>query len=238
MATPTHPASQLPSWKVSSRPSVVLMGCPSIREGDLWDAETPRRSRCLLSARLFPVLHACEALGLDDVLWLLAPAAVAGKRLACWRTAWRMSWQELLPCLDKAAELGARRALFFLQGQRKVRTVLLGRRDSSLLPLARSAVHEGYHEAVLGTLDEGELDSQELCLASLGIRAVWCSPPPPMTPPPHCKIPRGCTPRASDRPGWVRAMQVPLPWSWLITEVGWFGVTCRLAVALQPPFIF
>ncbi|NXL46302.1 FUK kinase, partial [Podilymbus podiceps] len=125
-----------------------------IREGDLWDAEMPRRNRCLLSARLFPVLHAHEALGLEDVLWLLAPAAVAGEQLARWRAAWRMSWQELLPCLDKAAELGARRDLFFLQGQRKVRRVLLGWQDSSLLPLARSAVHEGYHEAMLGTLDE------------------------------------------------------------------------------------
>uniref|UniRef100_A0A8B9MJG6 L-fucose kinase n=1 Tax=Accipiter nisus TaxID=211598 RepID=A0A8B9MJG6_9AVES len=142
-----------------------------IREGDLWDAETPQRSRCLLNARLFPVLHACEALGLDDVLWLLAPAAVAGKRLACWRTAWRMSWQELLPCLDKAVELGARRALFFLQGQRKVRTVLLGHQDSSLLPLARSAVHEGYHEAVLGTLDEVASTAGD---AGIAARALAC----------------------------------------------------------------
>ncbi|KAM9625607.1 L-fucose kinase isoform 3-T3 [Morphnus guianensis] len=142
-----------------------------IREGDLWDAETPRRSRCLLSARLFPVLHACEALGLDDVLWLLAPAAAAGKRLACWRTAWRMSWQELLPCLDKAAELGARRALFFLQGQRKVRAVLLGHRDSSLLPLTRSAVHEGYHEAMLGTLDEVASMAGDVGIAA---RALAC----------------------------------------------------------------
>lgn len=135
------------------------MVSPSIREGDLWDAEMPRRSRCLLSARLFPVLHAREALGLEDVLWLLGLATVASEQLARWRTAWRMSWQELLPCLDTEAELGARQALFFLQGQRKVRRVLLGRQDSSLLPLARSAVHEGYHEAVLGTLDEGELAS-------------------------------------------------------------------------------
>uniref|UniRef100_A0A8C3LUP8 L-fucose kinase n=1 Tax=Chrysolophus pictus TaxID=9089 RepID=A0A8C3LUP8_CHRPC len=89
-----------------------------IRKGDLWDAETPQKDCCLLSARLFPVLHASEALGLEDVLWLLAPAA-SGDRLARWRAAWRMSWQELLPCLDKAAELGARRDLFFLQGQRK-----------------------------------------------------------------------------------------------------------------------
>ncbi|NWI64307.1 FUK kinase, partial [Todus mexicanus] len=142
-----------------------------IREGDLWDAETPRRSRCLLSARLFPVLHAHEALGLEDVLWLLAPAAVAAERLARWRGAWRMSWQELLPCLDKAAELGARRALFFQQCQRKVRRVLLERQDSSLLPLARSAVHEGYHEAVLGTLDEVASTAGD---AGIAARALAC----------------------------------------------------------------
>ncbi|KGL91875.1 L-fucose kinase, partial [Charadrius vociferus] len=117
-----------------------------IREGDLWDAEMPRRSRCLLSARLFPVLHAREALGLEDVC-------------GC------------LPCLDKAAELGARRALFFLQGQRKVRRVLLGRQDSSLLPLARSAVHEGYHEAVLGTLDEVASTAGD---AGVAARALAC----------------------------------------------------------------
>ncbi|KAM8983394.1 L-fucose kinase [Ara ararauna] len=140
-----------------------------IREGDLWDAETPQGSRCLLNARLFPVLHAHEALGLEDVLWLLAP--VAGERLARWRAAWRMSWQELLPCLDKAAELSARQALFFLQGQHKVRRVLLGRQDSSLLPLARSAVHEGYHEAVLGTLDEVASTAGD---AGIAARALSC----------------------------------------------------------------
>ncbi|NWR80720.1 FUK kinase, partial [Centropus unirufus] len=142
---------------------------PLFREGDLWDAETPRRSRCLLNARLFPVLHPCEALGLQDVLWLLAP--VATERLARWRAAWRMSWQELLPCLDKEAELGARRALFFLQGQRKVRRVLLGRQDCSLLPLTRSAVHEGYHEAVLGTLDEVASTAGD---AGVAARALAC----------------------------------------------------------------
>ncbi|XP_035193004.1 L-fucose kinase isoform X1 [Oxyura jamaicensis] len=142
-----------------------------VREGDLWDAETPASSRCLLSARLFPVLHASEALGLEDVLWLLGPAAGPGGRLARWRAAWRMSWQELLPCLDTEAELGARRALFFLQGQRKVRRVLLGRRDGSLLPLIRSAVHEGYHEAVLGTLDEVASMADD---AGVAARALAC----------------------------------------------------------------
>ncbi|OPJ78107.1 L-fucose kinase isoform B [Patagioenas fasciata monilis] len=103
-----------------------------IREGDLWDAEMPRRSRCLLSARLFP---------------------------------------ELLPCLDRVAELGARRDLFFLQGQHKVRRVLLGCQDSSLLPITRSAVHEGYHETVLGTLDEVASMAGD---AGIAARALAC----------------------------------------------------------------
>ncbi|NWR19674.1 FUK kinase, partial [Emberiza fucata] len=142
-----------------------------VREGDLWDAETPQRSRCLLSARLFPVLHAREALGLQDVLWLLGLATVPSEQLVRWRMAWRMSWQELLPCLDIEAELGARQALFFLQGQHKVRRVLLGRQDSSLLPLARSAVHEGYHKAMLDTLDEVASMASD---AGIAARALAC----------------------------------------------------------------
>ncbi|XP_030811890.1 L-fucose kinase isoform X5 [Camarhynchus parvulus] len=142
-----------------------------VREGDLWDAETLRRSRCLLSARLFPVLHAREALGLEDVLWLLGLATVPSEQLVRWRTAWRMSWQELLLCLDMEAELGARQALFFLQGQHKVRRVLLGRQDSSLLPLARSAVHEGYHKAMLDTLDEVASTASD---AGIAARALAC----------------------------------------------------------------
>uniref|UniRef100_A0A8C3CCH5 L-fucose kinase n=1 Tax=Cairina moschata TaxID=8855 RepID=A0A8C3CCH5_CAIMO len=165
------PQPLLPTWNLPSSLRALLMGSPSSREGDLWDAQTPPSSRCLLSARLFPVLHASEALGLEDVLWLLAPTAGPGGQLARWRAAWRMSWEELLPCLDKEAELGARRALFFLQGQRKVRRVLLGCQDGSLLPLIRSAVHEGYHEAVLGTLDEVASTADD---AGVAARALAC----------------------------------------------------------------
>ncbi|XP_035193005.1 L-fucose kinase isoform X2 [Oxyura jamaicensis] len=57
------------------------------------------------------------------------------------------------------------------QGQRKVRRVLLGRRDGSLLPLIRSAVHEGYHEAVLGTLDEVASMADD---AGVAARALAC----------------------------------------------------------------
>uniref|UniRef100_A0A452H8L3 L-fucose kinase n=1 Tax=Gopherus agassizii TaxID=38772 RepID=A0A452H8L3_9SAUR len=123
-----------------------------IREGDLWGSEVPRRSRCLLNARLFPVLHAAEPLGVQDVLWFLG--SQEGEGLGQWRASWRMSWEQLLMCLDQEVELASRRALFFRQAQGKLRGVLLEHRDCSLLPLIRTAVNEGYQEAVLSTLDQ------------------------------------------------------------------------------------
>ncbi|XP_026509595.1 L-fucose kinase isoform X1 [Terrapene carolina triunguis] len=123
-----------------------------IREGDIWGSEVPRRSRCLLNARLFPVLHAAEPLGVQDVLWFLG--SQEGEGLGRWRASWRMSWEQLLMCLDQEAELASRRALFFRQAQGKLRRVLLEHKDCSLLPLIRTAVSEGYQEAVLSTLDQ------------------------------------------------------------------------------------
>ncbi|XP_044843401.1 L-fucose kinase isoform X2 [Mauremys mutica] len=123
-----------------------------IREGDLWGSEVPRRSRCLLNARLFPVLHAAEPLGVQDVLWFLG--SQEGEGLGQWRASWRMSWEQLVMCLDQEAELASRRALFFRQAQGKLRRVLLEHRDCSLLPLIRTAVNEGYQDAVLSTLDQ------------------------------------------------------------------------------------
>nr|XP_042716174.1 L-fucose kinase isoform X5 [Chrysemys picta bellii] len=123
-----------------------------IREGDIWGSEVPRRSRCLLNARLFPVLHAAEPLGVQDVLWFLG--SQEGEGLGRWRASWRMSWEQLLMCLDQEAELASRRALFFRQAQGKLRRVLLEHRDCSLLPLIHTAVSEGYQEAVLSTLDQ------------------------------------------------------------------------------------
>ncbi|XP_074864421.1 L-fucose kinase [Carettochelys insculpta] len=135
-----------------NRPWAEFFRRTGIREGDLWGADVPPSSRCLLNARLFPVLHAAEPLGVQHVLCLLG--SPAGEGLRGWRAAWRMSWEELLTCLDQEEDLASRRALFFQQAQGKLRRVLLEHQDCSLLPLIRSAVHEGYQEAVLGTLDQ------------------------------------------------------------------------------------
>lgn len=112
------------------------------------------------------MLHASEPLGVGDVLWLLgSPLSPPGaEQLQRWRTSWRMSWEELKGSLDQEAELAARRATFFLQAQSKTKRVLMEHSNCSLLPLIRSAALEGYHKAMLETLDEGETYWQGVCV--------------------------------------------------------------------------
>ncbi|XP_027948293.1 L-fucose kinase isoform X2 [Eumetopias jubatus] len=124
-----------------------------VRDWDLWDPDTPPAERCLLSARLFPVLHPSRVLGPQDLLWMLHPQEDGGKALRAWRACWRLSWEQLQPCLDRAATLASRRDLFFRQALRKVKHVLEARQDLSLRPLIRAAVREGCPGPLLATLD-------------------------------------------------------------------------------------
>ncbi|XP_006878926.1 PREDICTED: L-fucose kinase [Elephantulus edwardii] len=125
-----------------------------IRDWDLWDPDTPPSERCLLSARLFPVLHPSRALGPQDLLWILDPQKDGCEALRAWRASWRLSWDQLQPCLDRAATLAARRDLFFRQALHKVQHVLEAQQDFSLQPLIRAAVHEGCPGPLLATLDQ------------------------------------------------------------------------------------
>ncbi|XP_016051894.1 PREDICTED: L-fucose kinase isoform X1 [Miniopterus natalensis] len=125
-----------------------------IRNWDLWNPDTPPTERCLLSARLFPVLHPSRALGPRDVLWMLDPQEDGGEALWAWRASWRLSWEQLQPCLNRAATLASRRDLFFRQALLKARKVLEARQDLSLRPLIRAAVREGCPGTLLAMLDQ------------------------------------------------------------------------------------
>ncbi|XP_061449988.1 L-fucose kinase isoform X2 [Rhineura floridana] len=141
-----------------------------IRSQDLWSPDTASAfPPCLLNARLFLVLHASESLGLGDLLCLLGSPGAG--QLQRWRTSWRMSWEELRGILDQEAELASRRATFFLQAQSKTRRVLMEHSSCSLLPLIRSAVLEGYQEAMLGTLDQVASTASDPGIAA---RALAC----------------------------------------------------------------
>ncbi|XP_078527713.1 L-fucose kinase isoform X2 [Lissotriton helveticus] len=146
-------ASEKGTGTYLNRPWADFFQRTGIWESDVWGLESSESSRCLMNARLFPVFHATESLGLRDVLWFLDP--LPDKReLLQWRASWRMSWIELLQYRDQEAELRLRRTMFFRQAQEKVRRSLLERRDCSLLPLLRTAVYESAHQLMLNTLDQ------------------------------------------------------------------------------------
>nr|XP_008255824.1 L-fucose kinase isoform X2 [Oryctolagus cuniculus] len=142
-----------------------------IREWDLWDPDTPPAERCLPSARLFPVLHPSRALGPQDMLWMLDPKEHGGETLRTWRASWRLSWEQLQPCLDRAATLVSRRNLFFCQALRKAQHVLEARQDLSLRPLIRAAVREGCPGPLLARLDQVAAGARDPGVAA---RALAC----------------------------------------------------------------
>ncbi|KAM5263136.1 LOW QUALITY PROTEIN: L-fucose kinase [Ctenodactylus gundi] len=142
-----------------------------IRDWDLWDPDTPHMERCLLSARLFPVLHPFKGCGPKDVLWMLDPQADGGKALRAWRASWRLSWEQLQPHLDRGVTLASRRNLFFLQALSKARHVLEAQRDLSLRPLIRAAVYEGCPGTLLAMLDQVAAGAKDPGVAA---RALAC----------------------------------------------------------------
>lgn len=103
---------------------------------------------------------------------MLDPQEDGGKALRAWRACWRLSWEQLQPCLDRAATLASRRDLFFRQALCKARHVLEARQDLSLRPLIQAAVREGCPGPLLATLDQGECAGKPVP-PSPALPALW-----------------------------------------------------------------
>ncbi|CAL9696540.1 unnamed protein product [Knipowitschia caucasica] len=127
----------------------VFVTRTGIQAEDLWCHGS---RRCLLTARLFPVLRPRAGVaGLEgSVAWLLGGEASGVQR---WREAWRLSLQEVMSLTNQEAELRWREELLFLSGRRRVTDALIGRTDTCLLPCFRAAVMGGQQGAMLETLD-------------------------------------------------------------------------------------
>ncbi|XP_051884438.1 L-fucose kinase isoform X2 [Pristis pectinata] len=138
-----------------------------IKKEEMWAPS--RLENNLLNAQLFPILHASEPIGLEDVLWLLGRQD--GRDLRKWQSAWRLSMREILSCLDQQAELAWRQQLFLARAQHQVQSTLHTRRDSSLCPLIRAAVCEGHEQQILHTLDTVAATTKDLGVAA---RALAC----------------------------------------------------------------
>ncbi|KAM5127525.1 L-fucose kinase [Mantella aurantiaca] len=140
-----------------------------ISESDLWGSGG---DRSVLAAPLFPVLHPCQSLGIEDVLWFLGSGEEDCARWRQrWRGSWRMSWQQIRQHRDQERSLQSRRDVFFSQALQKVKRSLLGREGRSLMPIIRAAVQEGAHQRLLDTLDEVAVETQD---AGVAARCLAC----------------------------------------------------------------
>ncbi|XP_076588610.1 L-fucose kinase isoform X2 [Chaetodon auriga] len=152
----------------------VFFSRTGIQPEELW---VRGERRCLLEARLFPVLHPRGgAVALQGgVGWLLG----GGGCVRRWREAWRLSLKEVMSLTHQEAELQWREELLFLAGRRRVTDALRSRADVCLLPFFRAAVLGGQQEALLETLDSiaagsGEQGAESGAELGVAARCLSC----------------------------------------------------------------
>ena len=73
-----------------------------------------------------------------------------------WRSAIRLSLQDILSLLDLNAEFDWKRRLWFEIGKAQAETTLRDCKNDCLLPFFRSCVQEGFAKDILKVLDQGK----------------------------------------------------------------------------------
>ncbi|CAL1547211.1 unnamed protein product [Lymnaea stagnalis] len=148
-----------PSWKSMStfcnQPWLVLLDRTGIVREELWDSNMGDDLQTILTARLFPVFHISESVGLKEVLWLMGSVHDDKDRsmLKRWRESWRISLSEILDHVDVEAEFVWKRKLFFKIGEEHLRKTLETQGHQGFCSLHNSASVEGYTGSVLSMLD-------------------------------------------------------------------------------------
>ncbi|KAH9499097.1 hypothetical protein Btru_006679 [Bulinus truncatus] len=148
-----------PSWKSKgtfcNQPWVVLLDRTGIIREELWDSDMPDDKQTILTAKLYPVFHMTECVGLREILWLMGAIHDDKDRtvLKRWRASWRISLSDILDHVDLAAEFSWKRKLFFKIGEQHLKQTLETQGHRGFCNLHNSASVEGYTESVLQLLD-------------------------------------------------------------------------------------
>ncbi|XP_045193477.2 L-fucose kinase-like [Mercenaria mercenaria] len=158
-----------PMWKSVSSfcndPWVYMMNRTGIIKEDLWGQEVETDDQTIFTAQLFPVFHASEIVGLQEILWLQGVITDNDNKdiLRRWRSSWRLSMKDIHSLTDLKEQLEFRRKLFYTVGQHDITKALLQQENKGFRVLYSSAVIDGYTELLLNTLDTvGEGSDSEL----------------------------------------------------------------------------
>ncbi|KAK3697445.1 hypothetical protein RRG08_031209 [Elysia crispata] len=155
-----HDDIHAPSWKSMStfcnQPWLVLLNRTGIVMEELWGTEVLNDDKTILTAKLFPVFHISENVGLKEILWLMGEVEDDENKtiLRRWRESWRLSFSDILSNTDIEAEFEWRRNLFFKVGQEDLKHTLLNQGNKGFCSLHKSASVEGYTGLLLETLDK------------------------------------------------------------------------------------
>uniref|UniRef100_A0A8W8K6I8 L-fucose kinase n=1 Tax=Magallana gigas TaxID=29159 RepID=A0A8W8K6I8_MAGGI len=149
---------QVPHWKSANTfcnlPIVVWMTKTGIIKEDLWHTDVDNDDQTMFEAKLFPILHATDAIGLEDLLWIQGIVQdedhVILKR---WQSSWRLSMREILSFVNAEQELQSRREMFYEVKKEEITTALIQRLHKGFHPIYNSAGIDGFSHAILEKLD-------------------------------------------------------------------------------------
>lgn len=155
---------QLPMWRSTSNfcnsPWLVMMTRTGIIKEDLWSLDVENDDQTIMTAKLFPVFHATESVGLKEILWLQGQVEDKdGSILRRWRSAWRLSLQEILSLISIEEEFKWKRELFYGVCKKKIEDGLKEKKNIGFRSIYTSAVVDGFSEDILKMLDQVAMDS-------------------------------------------------------------------------------
>ncbi|GAB1609418.1 L-fucose kinase-like [Argonauta hians] len=135
-----------------------------IKEEQLWDTADNSSQKVLWTAKLFPIFHHEESVGMKEIQWLLGEVANDNSQVAKrWRESWRLSLSEILKLVDHSSEFTQRRKLFYEISEQHIKTTLLNGENNGLRYIYESVSlePETYSQSMLKALDNVAIDCQQ-----------------------------------------------------------------------------
>lgn len=151
-----------------NNPWVVFLNLTGIVKEDLWGPDVDADNQTVLNARLFPVFHSSEEIGLEDISWLHGEMEDPDQSIICrWRSSWRLSLNEILSCVSMEEEIRWKKTLFYNVSKIHIRRDLLNSSNNGFRSIYTSAHIDGFSQEILLTLDQVAKE----CQGSPGIAA-------------------------------------------------------------------
>ncbi|KAJ8302778.1 hypothetical protein KUTeg_019174 [Tegillarca granosa] len=109
----------------------------------------------IMTAKLFPVFHATDSVGLREILWLHGQITDEDTAiLNRWRSSWRLSLGEILSFVSIEEEFKWRRELFYGVSINEISNTLTQQGNKGFRCIYNSAAVDGFSQLILLTLDK------------------------------------------------------------------------------------